>query len=415
MIACILITTSAFVQLLLTIWFRARINAVPETMALPAALQHSTWIVMSVRGADPTFAKAVNSLMNQSFRDYRICIVVDNERDPSAELLETIAQQADNDRLVIRQLQNPLQTCTLKCSAIAEGIEYVLQEDSDVKYFVMVDSDSLPPDNMMSTLLSVLDGEETVGLACGNQWFEPDSPASTGSIVRSMWYAGALFFSIVFENPWAGVYAMRAEDIRKTGLLDVWRRSAVDDGPLKAHLASHGLRCKSLPAMVVINREDCSLAFATRWMSRILTWSRIHEPAFWLTFLQMAFSTLLIIGLFANLAYAIACANLQLLMVCISAAIASGLLSVLAWTTIRRAVMETSDSSVGFRRVAPTRFLSALLILTLTHGVYTVACLAAILTKSVKWRGVSYKIKGRSLSLEEYLPYEKPNSGNQSI
>jgi hypothetical protein len=116
MIASFLITVSALIQLLLTMWYRRRMNREEKTSPMPTEQQHSAWIVMSVRGADPTLADAVKSLLNQDFRDYRMCVVVDNQNDPAASILQSVVDDGYGDRLVIRHLQNPLPHCTLKCS-----------------------------------------------------------------------------------------------------------------------------------------------------------------------------------------------------------------------------------------------------------------------------------------------------------
>ena len=412
MIASLFITISALIQLLLTVWFRKRLRKQVKPDVIPTEDQHSTWIVISVRGADPTLADAVRSLLSQDYRDYKVCVVVDNENDPANLVLQDIANEP---RLLIRHLENPLSTCTLKCSAIAEGVEHVMNIDPKVRYFVMVDADSNPPSSMMATLIGALHADREIGLASGNQWFEPQAPANVGSIVRSMWYAGAFFFSMLFQNPWAGAYAMRASDIRNTGLIDVWRKSAVDDGPLKHLLAEHGLSCQSLPSMVMVNREPCTLGFVTRWMTRILTWSRIHEPAFWLTAFQMSFASSLIIAIFSTLGWSIWSGNPTMIWCTSIAIVVSGILSVLAWTTIRRSVIETSDSAVGLKPIGVPRFVGALLVVAVAQAVYAIACVRAIISKKLSWRGVTYQVAGKTVVLEEYKPYQETGNSKFSI
>lgn len=412
MIASLFITISALIQLLLTVWFRGRMRKQKKPELLDVEEQHSTWIVISVRGADPTLADAVRSLLSQDYRDYKLCVVVDNENDPANSILQSITNEP---RLLIRHLQSPLSTCTLKCSAIAEGVEHVMSIDPDVRYFVMVDADSNPPSSMMATLTGALHADQEIGLASGNQWFEPQAPANVGSIVRSMWYAGAFFFSMLFQNPWAGAYAMRASDIRNTGLIDVWRKSAVDDGPLKHLLAEHGLGCQSLPSMVMVNREPCTLGFVTRWMTRILTWSRIHEPAFWLTAFQMSFASSLIVAIFSTLGWSIWSGNAAMIWSTSIAIVVSGILSVLAWTTIRRSVIETSDSAVGLKPIGVPRFIGALLVVAVAQAVYAIACVRAIICKKLSWRGVTYLVSGKTVVLEEYKPYQETGNSEFSI
>jgi len=417
MIACLFITVSAWIQWMLTIWFRQKMRARNQTKPgpLPLEHQHSTWILMSVRGADPTLPEAVASLLNQDFREYRICFVVDNEDDPAAKVIRDTIPTKDSKRVVVRHLENPLQNCTLKCSAIAEGVEHIFEVDPNVEYVVMVDADSRPPANMMATLTGSLHANAATGLASGNQWFEPTDPATSGSIVRSMWYAGALFFSMLFNNPWAGAYAMRASDIRKTGLIDVWRKSAVDDGPLKQLMADHGLGCTSLPSMIIVNREPCTLRYTTNWMARILTWSRIHEPAFWLTAFQMCFATSLIIAAFGSFFWAIFVGNGVMIAWTSVAIVASGIMSVFAWLTIRRTVLDNSKSAANLKAVGFPRFFAALLLVLVAQIIYAIACCRAIFAHTVRWRGIGYNVSREGVSLKKYVPFSGPSASDNSI
>ena len=415
MIASLLIVVSALIQWLLTIWFRLQMRTRKKPVVLPEQHQHSTWVVMSVRGADPTLAEAVKSLLNQDFRQYRICFVVDNEHDPAAEVIRGAVAEQGSDRIVIRHLRNPLPNCTLKCSAIAEGVEHIFDIDPNVEYFVLVDADSRPPANMMKTLIGALFSDAQTGLACGNQWFEPMTPVTAGSIVRSMWYAGALFFSMLFNNPWAGAYALRANDIRNTGLIDVWRKSAVDDGPLKGLMAEHGLACRSLPSMIMVNRESCTLRYTKAWMTRILTWSRIHEPGFWLTAFQMSYATILIVAIFGTLFWALSVGNWLLAAMAAVSILISGALSVLAWLTVRRAVLDNSETASDLTPVGWPRMIAALLLVGIAQAVYTLACLGAMFSKTVRWRGIEYRVSKKAVLLEEYVPFSSSASSQNSI
>ena len=152
-----------------------------------------------MRGADPTLGDAIKSLLSQDFRQYRLCIVVDDQDDPAVKIIRDAIDERDAARVEVLTLQNPLSSCTLKCSAIAEGVEHVLAIDPDAEYLVFVDADSRPPAAMMKTLTGALFNDPSLGLASGNQWFEPKTPATIGSTVRSLWYAGALFFSMLFN------------------------------------------------------------------------------------------------------------------------------------------------------------------------------------------------------------------------
>ena len=167
--------------------------------------------------------------------------------------------------------------------------------------------------------------------------------------------------------------------------------------------------------MVMVNREQCTLRFVTRWMTRILTWSRIHEPAFWLTAFQMTFASSLIIAIFSTLAWSIFTGNTALILWTLIAIVASGIMSVLAWTTIRSGVIETSDSASGLTAVTAPRFIGALLVVAIAQAVYAIACIKAIVAKKLSWRGVTYSVSGKKVVLDKYEPYEGTEQSEFSI
>ena len=167
--------------------------------------------------------------------------------------------------------------------------------------------------------------------------------------------------------------------------------------------------------MVMVNREPCTLGFVTRWMTRILTWSRIHEPAFRVTSFQMSFASSLIIAIFSTLGWSIWSGNPTMIWCTSIAIFVSGILSVLAWTTIRRSVIETSDSAVGLKPIGVPRFVGALLVVAVAQAVYAIACVRAIISKKLSWRGVTYQVAGKTVVLEEYKPYQETGNSKFSI
>ena len=97
------------------------------------------------------------------------------------------------------------------------------------------------------------------------------------------------------------------------------------------------------------------------------------------------------------------------------AIVVSGILSVLAWTTIRRSVIETSDSAVGLKPIGVPRFIGALLVVAVAQAVYAIACVRAIICKKLSWRGVTYLVSGKTVVLEEYKPYQETGNSEFSI
>ena len=90
-------------------------------------------------------------------------------------------------------------------------------------------------------------------------------------------------------------------------------------------------------------------------------------------------------------------------------------MSVLAWTTLRRSVIETSDSAADLKPVGAPRLIAALLLVAVAQGIYAIACVRAIVAKKLSWRGVTYSVSGKNVVLDEYKPYQPEGKSDFSI
>ena len=357
---------------------------------LPPDFQPRVAVVLSIRGRDPSLADTVRGLLAQHYDRYEVHMVVDHRSDPAwAELSQLLQREDVCRRARLHELQSPPPHCGLKCAALVQAIRGL----PPVEIVATIDADVIPHPHWLTTLIAPL-ADPQIGVVTGNHWFEPVQ-ANGGSLLRSLWNAGALVPTSVFANPWAGTAAFRLEEIHRTGLLDLWERSAVDDGPVRRAIATLGKRIHFVPGLLMINREACSLQYFLRYVVRILTWSRVYEPSFWFTVAHAtvnlsAWGAVALLGLLALIrrdAGATVCATAGLLLH------AGGLW--LAFLIVRHGVsrmVETRGDRLPRmpRAVATTTFLLTP-VAFLLHG-YGV--LRALTTRAICWRGIWYRIAG---------------------
>ena len=287
------ILIGTFLNLLIAIRFYYVIRNAPA-VELPVEEQQDAVVILSVRGSDPTLEKTISGLLKQNFRDYRVLAVVDSPEDPAWKTLQRIKFESDvENRLTIQPMDPPRLTCSLKCSAIAGAVEGL---PVSTQWVAFVDADVEVYPNWLADLLGPL-MDPRVCVSTGNQWFEPPSINSAGSMIRSIWNAGAIVPSVLLSHPWAGSMGVRYEDVIVSSLIDDWKTSIVDDGPMMEFAAQMNGRIVVNPKLLMVNREDCSRAFVVDWMSRMLTWSRIFESTFWITVVHASISGGLVIVL----------------------------------------------------------------------------------------------------------------------
>ena len=111
------------------------------------------WIVLTLRGCDPTLPESLNGLANQSWANRKICVVIDSDEDPAWDVVRSFLATNDNkDCFYVRTLQKPLADCSLKCSAVAEAAEWIIETHPDAKFIALVDADVRPHQDLLNEL-----------------------------------------------------------------------------------------------------------------------------------------------------------------------------------------------------------------------------------------------------------------------
>lgn len=378
--------------------------------------QDSAAIVLSVRGTDPRLEPAIAALLKQNFQEYSILVVVDNKQDPAWARLQEIKARLDfGNRMKIVPLENRLLTCSLKCSALVQAADMLPQQ---TRWVAFVDADVVTHQTWLADVLGPLtDGR--VAVVTGGQWFEPPSPLSNGALLRSIWNAGALVPTVLLKHPWAGTMAMRYEDLIISSLIDDWKTSIVDDGPVAKFAKQIGGEIVVNPALLMVNRDDCSLTYAMDWIARMLTWSKIYEPTFPLTVLHASISGVLAIGIDLCLIWAILSLDIAMIVAVIIALTTTAGLSVLGYALVRNAVTASLQKR-GMQPLAPLPIAGMGKIALMMGPVqlcYFVGCVKALAAKVVKWRGIKYRILDDGISMVEYLPWseQEPSQRGKSI
>ena len=281
----------------------------------------------------------------------------------------------------------------------------MIQIDRETKFLVLIDADVTPHSSWLGQLIAPLSNKK-IGVVTGNQWFEPVI-STPGAIVRSLWNAGALVPTALLSNPWAGTFAMRMEDVRRAKLQKIWRKSIVDDGPIRQALQPLGLSIYFSPSLIRVNRERCTFRYVNRYVSRMLTWSRMYESTFINTLVHAVITSgvitasaiLMMVALFRGEHQAAWTLGLGLL--------GGSLVTTLAYFVVRSAV----SYSIGLRgerldRMRLGRTVSLFLFTPVAQIIYGISCFRAALTQRIQWRQITYEIHGNDrVKMVRYRPW----------
>jgi glycosyltransferase involved in cell wall biosynthesis len=365
---------------------------------------------MSLRGCDPYLALTLERLLNQVYKSFEIILVIDSREDPAWKVAEQIRSKHDQDGLFrIFELQDPSSTCGLKCSSLIQATDQIA---SDSEFVVLIDADVVPHPNWLRDVVRPL-ADPRVGVVTGSQWFSPQS-TDGGSLLRSIWNSGAMVASAINRNPWAGTCAMRVSDLQRSGLIEKWKTSVVDDGPIKPAFARLGLSVFFEPSLIMVNRDQCSTEFAGRYVTRMLTWSRIFEKTFINTVVHAVAMVGLLVAAFVVLAAAVVQQNRWATLLMGTSILLSNLIMFAGFGAIQQSVRDAISHRPDHDAIATMSWAKAMRVFALipvcqfAHAVWT---FKAIVARQANWRNITYRLhRQQRVEMVAYQPYQLDES-----
>ncbi len=398
----ILLFLSAAIHFVIACYFRTMVMLRPDE-TVPENSNDLASIVLAVRGCDPGLRHTLIRLLDQDHENYEIHLVVDHPKDSAWEIVRSVKSEFDVDRrLSIHAMGKPLKTCGLKCSALLQGLDNI---HPDSKYLVLIDADVMPHRSWLRELIAPLN-DKRIGVVTGNQWFEPID-GNIGSLVRSLWHAGSLVPTAIYSNPWAGSCAMRTEDVYRSKLPKIWRKSIVDDGPIRQAINPLGLAIHFCPSLVMVNREKCTLDFVRKYVSRTLTWSKMYEPTFLNTVMHCVATVGLLTAATVMAIVAVSIGVWKAAAILGIGLLAASIANVVSYCVVRNAITITSNlegQEIG--KLSPGRTIKLIFLSPVTYLIYGFSCLQAAVRQKIQWRQITYELRGKSsVKMLRYRPW----------
>ena len=348
-------------------------------------------VLMSLRGCDPRLKLNLRGLLNQAYDDFEIIVVIDSRQDPAWQVAQEVKSTDDRaDRLKIFELQEPSSTCSLKCSSIVQATQRIR---GDGEVVVLVDADVVPHRNWLRDAVRPL-VNPVIGVVTGNQWYAPDD-IDTGSLLRSIWNSGAIAATAINANPWAGTCAMRLSDLKRSGLIEKWKTSVVDDGPIKSAFDRLGLQVYFAPRLIMVNRDPCTTAFAGRYVTRMLTWSRIYEKTFINTVVHAVAMVALLATSLAVFVIALVTENAIAALSMGLSMLFSNLVMFAGFRSTERAVSHAIRCRSSDNQIAPmglAKSIRVLLLIPVCQVAHVYWTIKAIFTRQAHWRNITYRL-----------------------
>jgi len=388
-------------------------------------------VILCLRGGDPFLSKCIDGLLSQSYPNFQICFMVDSSDDPSLPILESAIDRHQFDRCTIEILRDPLRTCSLKSSSLIQAIDRmgliarnepatidysdgrVLQVRND--FIALLDADTIPHLTWLRELATALVGE-SIGAATGNRWYMPER-CTTGAMVRYVWNAAAIVQMYWYQIAWGGTLAIKLDSIIRAGMLERWRLSLCEDTMLHKQLRAIGQKVAFVPSLMMVNREDCTIASFTHWVTRQLVTARLYHPL-WLAVVGHGFSSALILlwGWTMFIAFMLQGDGFSSILLCIAMLVFQVFLtSMISWLELAIApIVHARGESTDWNQRIPWLRLSW--TVWVTQWVYTFALVRCLFIKRIEWRGIDYHVSGPwKIQMLGYRPFEVRSKQTESL
>jgi hypothetical protein len=363
-----------------------------------------TAVILCLRGSDPFLAACLQGVLDQDYPCYDVRIVVDSPHDPAWKTVQEVLARSGATNVQVRPLADRRPTCSLKCSCILQAVSEL---DATHEIMALIDADVVPHRTWLRELVAPLqDGR--VAAATGNRWYMPVSP-SWGSLVRWLWNAAAVVHMDWYRIPWGGTLAVKVEALRKAHLTARWDHALCEDTLLYGAFRPLGYRVARVPSLMMVNREQCSVATFYPWVCRQLLTIRLHHPAWRLLAVHdlatsfalwsgpLALIVAMAIGDGAAARWLLAGMGLQW-----------GVLIVILMgmeVGMRRMMAARGEPTVWFGLCGLARTVPAMV---LTLAIYPAALLCALRVRETSWRGIGYQVEGPGqIRMKEYRPYSE--------
>ncbi|HKC63603.1 MAG TPA: glycosyltransferase family 2 protein [Pyrinomonadaceae bacterium] len=346
-------------------------------------------IIAPCRGLDQGLHENLAALFRQDYPTYEILFVTDSMNDPALAVIEELRREFEATGHVATRIifAGEAKHSGQKVHNLRVAVS---ETNPKSEVFVFVDSDARPNKDWLRNLIEPLYDEE-VGAATGYRWFIPVR-GGFASRLRSVWNASissALGERVRRNFCWGGSTAIHRETFERARVLEAWSGAASDDFAMTRALNRAHLPIHFVPCCLTVSHEDCNWRELLEFTTRQLKITRVYAPHLWQIVL---FSNLLFVPVFfGGILLTITRAALGLSFIApLAFILAIYILGILkAHLRFRAVQIPLAQYSAELRRDA----FAHLFLWPLASAIYLYNALAALLSRKINWRGITYELK----------------------
>jgi ceramide glucosyltransferase len=344
------------------------------------------------RGLDEGLRENIDSLFAQDYPSFEIVFVTDRRDDPALRVIDEARRSFTDESGPTMQvvIAGPAARSGQKVHNLRVAVGHA---DPQSEVFVFVDTDARPNAHWLRSLVAPL-RDQSVAAATGYRWFVPVK-GGLASHLRAVWnssIASALGAAEEKNFCWGGSTSIRRETFHNCRIVEYWRGTVSDDFALTRALHESDLPIKFTPRCLTPSFEDCSWRELFEFTNRQMKITRAYAPHLWkgvlfgsAIFVLVFFGgiALVVARAFAGLSFA---TPLLILLVIFTMG------AMKAHLRLRAVILAINDQRIR----SPGTTLAHLSLWPFASLLYLCNALAALVSRRITWRGISYELKSAS-------------------
>lgn len=351
-------------------------------------------IIAPCRGMDDGMEANFLAILCQDYPWFEVIFVVDDASDPAVVVIQAVARESIVNAARIEIVTAPrAKESGQKVENLREGVLHAADES---EAFVFVDSDGRPSPDFLRSLIAPLESSR-VGAATGYRWFVTNK-STFSSEMRSVWNASVA--SALGENSqsnfaWGGGTAIMRKTFEEFKIRENWRGTLSDDFALTRVLKSVKLDIVFVPRALTASVGDCSLRELLEFTTRQIKITRVYAPHLW----AMSFFGSGLFNIVMGWALLIAILSPRN-NTTVTAAIV--VIATVSTFSIGKALLRLRAVHLALPQfdgdLKKQAFTQSFLWL-LAPALFFVNCVAALFSRKITWRGVTYYLLSASETL----------------
>lgn len=360
-------------------------------------------IVLSVRGESDTLLDCLEALKRIDYPYLEIHIIIDNADDVSFSAIAAWKSRCVDRIIQLHTLTDISKFASLKTSAVSQCIRSL---GTHVQAVAILDADTIVHREWLDELIAPLQ-DKCIGIVTGNRWYDA-TKMSLGNQIRFLYNAWAVPGMHFMHTAWGGSMVMNRSVFTHPDFLEVFANTPTEETGAQTIRMKLGLKIVQRRNLMMTQRGNVTLSGALGFITRQLTWTRLHYREWIAVLLGPLFIYCVTVCLACSAVVAAYTKNASLLALATFIFLTYWFVNWFLVAYLNQCVV----AKISARQEHPfpsanwLNHIVIFLVIPIGFVVFVYALLKTQFSRKIRWSGIDYRIRPpNGIELVEYRPH----------